>query len=242
MAVVGIVTGLEAEAARIRRALARRPPEAEVRVACHGPGPVRARAAARALLEDGVEALASVGLAGGLKPNLWPGMVVIAREVVTAAGTRSETDPGWRGRLIARLIGDDDVIEGRLYGADAPVLDAEAKAALYADSEALAVDMESHAVAAIARQARLPYMAVRAIADSPQRTVPVAALSGLREDGSITPWPVLARLAARPWRLWALAATALEGRRGLAGLGRVLAATGAVGGLAFPGLGLGEEA
>lgn len=234
MSRVGVVTGLQREAGAVRRALRLRPPKAEVMVACHGPGPIRAAAAARALLDEGVEALASVGLAGGLKPSMWPGTVVVAREVVAADGTCTLTDAEWRGRLIARLMSDDDVVEGRLYGADAPVLSAADKAALFEASEAAAVDMESHAVAAVARLAHVPFVALRAVADAPGRSVPVLARSGLRDDGSITPWPVLGRVLTRPWRLPALLATALDAHRGMAALRRVLAQTGGVGGVTMP--------
>ncbi len=235
MARVGVVTGLHMEAAAVRWALKRRPPEAEVLVACHGPGPIRARAAAQALLDDGAKALASVGLAGGLKPILWPGTVVVARDVVTAGGTLYRSDEAWRGRLIRRLMGDDDVVEGRLFGTDAPVLSAAEKAQLFADHEASAVDMESHAVAAVAEQAQVPFAAVRAVADAPERSVPALARNGMREDGTVTPWPVMARLLGQPWRLPAMLATALETRRGLVALRRVLLETGAVGGVAMPG-------
>lgn len=226
---------MQMEAAAVRWALKKRPPEAEVLVACHGPGPIRARAAAQALLDDGVEALASVGLAGGLKPSLWPGTVVLARDVVTASGARFHADEEWRGRLIRRLMGDDDVVEGRLFGADAPIMSAVEKAALFADHDAALVDMESHAVAAMADHADIPFAAVRAVADAPQRSVPVLARNGMRDDGTVTPWPVMGRLLGQPWRLPAMVATAFDTRRGLVALRRVLLETGAVGGVAMPG-------
>ena len=235
MSRVGVVTGLQMEAAAVRWALKQRPPKAEVLVACHGPGPIRARGAAQTLLDDGAKALASVGLAGGLKPILWPGTIVVARDVITASCTRYCSDEAWRGRVLERLIGDDDVVEGRLFGTDAPVLSAADKASLFAAHEALAVDMESHAVAAVADQAKVPFAAVRAVADAPEHFVPVLARSGMREDGTVTPWPVLVRLLGQPWRLPAMVVTALETRKGLAALRRVLLETGAVGGVAMPG-------
>jgi len=239
---VGIVTGLKAEARLVRRAIARQDLDVDIAVACAGPGPECALRAARMLIEDGAAALASVGLAGGLKPTAWPGMVIVARSVVAPDGTRYDTDAAWRTRLVAALIGDDDVVEGGLCGADAPVLAAADKAALHAATGAHAVDTESHAVAAAAAVAGIPFAAVRAVADGAGRSVPDGLARSVRADGAIAPLVALGWAAARPLRVGSLVGCALDARRARDSLRRVLAAAGAVGGLAFADIGTGEKA
>ena len=82
--------------------------------------------------------------------------------------------------------------------------------------------MESHAVAAAAARAGVPFIAVRAIADPAERAIPTSALAGLAPDGSTRPIAVVARLALRPWqiagviRLAADSAAALAALRGVA--------------------------
>jgi adenosylhomocysteine nucleosidase len=226
---VGIVTGLASEARLVRRALAHGEAQAGITVACAGPGPEHARAAVHGLIAGGAAALASVGLAGGLKPSAWPGLVVVARRVVTADGAGWDTDTEWRARLVAALIGDDDVLEALLCGADAPVLSAADKAALFAATGAHAVDTESHAVAAAAHEAGVPFAALRAVADPAGRTVPEGLARSVRADGSIAALAALGWAAARPLRLGLLVACARDARRAMQSLRRVLAATGAVG-------------
>lgn len=219
------MTGLGAEAALVARAC-RRDPEAPVIVRCGGVGPQAARAAARDMVDAGATALASFGLAGGLEPDYWPGLAVVASEVVTAQGRTYAPDRAWHSRLLAATIGQDWVFDGRLCGSDTPVTNPAAKATLLEKTGALAVDMESHAVAAVAAEAGVPFAAVRAIADPARRGVPAAALAGLEPDGGVAPFAVLRSLATAPWQLPGVVVAAIDGRRGLSALRRVIALAG----------------
>ncbi len=118
---IAILTGLGSEAALVARAL-RREPESPVVVRCGGVGPEAARAAARDLLDGGATALASFGLAGGLKPDYWPGLAVVASEVVTPEGRGYAIDRAWHSRLLAATMGQDWVFDGRLCGSDSAAL------------------------------------------------------------------------------------------------------------------------
>jgi len=55
-------------------------------LAVSGIGLVAAEAAARALVEAGVSALITFGMAGGLDPALRPGSVVLPRELISPEG------------------------------------------------------------------------------------------------------------------------------------------------------------
>ncbi len=101
MTELGVVTGLAFEARLIEKAFARRR-SAMPRLACAGPGPERARAAAARLAAEGAQVLVSFGLCGGLDPALAAGDLVLAEAVIVAPGQAIETDAARRGALAAR--------------------------------------------------------------------------------------------------------------------------------------------
>lgn len=88
-----------------------------------------------------------------------------------------------------------------LAGSEIVVLKSAAKAALRRRSAAHAVDMETHRVAAIARDAGLPCIAIRAISDPANRNLPALVAHALDGDGRPRIAEVLRGLAIRPWAL-----------------------------------------
>ena len=90
------------------------------------------------------------------------------------------------------------------------VVDAAAKAALYASTGALAVDMESHVAAAFAAEHGLPFVALRVISDGADRALPKAAQAGMKKDGGMDILAVLRELAKDPRQLPALIRTGRE--------------------------------
>ena len=197
---LGIVTGLAKETGCLRRSGV-----AEMLMVHASAGrPEDAAAAARAMAAHGASGLVSFGVAGGLDPSLGAGVVVIGSSVIGPDGEALPAHQPWVKTLM-RLDGAYD--SGAVVGSDRPVMTALDKRRLFRRYGALAVDMESHAVAAVARDAGLPFAAIRAIGDPAGRTVPRAALAGLMPDGRTRALPVLAGLLRRPrdfagiWRL-----------------------------------------
>ena len=179
--------------------------------------PGRAAQAARRLLADGCSALLSFGMAGGLDPALAPGTLVLAKAVLAPDGETYACDEAWRAALGARI----PALAATLRGCDAPVSDPAEKARLFAATGAAAVDMESHAVAAVAAGSGAPFLALRAVADPARRWVPPAALRGVGADGGTRPGAVLAALVSAPWQIPSVVALAGESRRALEALRRV---------------------
>lgn len=206
-----LVCGLAAEARIAARA--------GLRVACAGSAPERAATLARQLAAEGVSALVSFGVAGGLDPALGPGDLVIAAEVV-AGRERLVVPEAWRDRVAARLPG---ARIARVAGASAPVATIEAKRALRLATGAIAVDLESEAVARAALAAGLPFLAVRAVADPANRVLPPEAARWIRDDGGIAAPRVALAAVARPSLLPCLVRLASDMRRAIGSLG--LAAT-----------------
>ncbi|MGA2126875.1 MAG: phosphorylase [Xanthobacteraceae bacterium] len=182
-------------------------------------------------VRHGSTGIISFGIAGGLSPALAPGHWVVASKVVSAAG-QFPTDRMWSQRLLRALPG---AIHAAIAGVDAPVAEAATKHSLGCATQTVAVDMESHVAARIAAAHGLPFAACRVIIDPAHRTLPPAALLGLRDDGSSDPGAVLRSLLRQPGQLPALLRVALDARaarRALLGGRRQLGA-----GLGFPDFG-----
>ncbi len=187
---VGIVTGLRLEARIARRGAA------GARVACRGMGSKRAREAAEELVRAGAGGLVSFGMAGGLTEGARPGMVIVPAAVVTESGGMIATDTLWRERLNGLLRGRVRLLEGTLASVRRPLPGYLDKASAWARTQAVAADMESAAVAAVARRSGLPFVALRAISDPVDFNLPHAALAAMGKDGALKPW----RLALSLWR------------------------------------------
>ncbi|MEE8271241.1 MAG: hypothetical protein V3R98_05855 [Alphaproteobacteria bacterium] len=214
---VGVVTGLAAEARIAGRAAARH--RSHPSIACANAR--SAGAAAARLVEQGADALISFGIAGGLAADLRPGALVCADRVIGPDGAAAPTDAAWRHRVLRdAAAGGIAMVTGAVAGSDSVLATAGDKRALADATGALTVDMESHHVAAAALAARIPWMALRAIADPAHRTLPAAAVAALRDDGGIDVAAVVGRLCRRPWQLPALIGLAVETRLGLGALRR----------------------
>ncbi|HVN44206.1 MAG TPA: hypothetical protein VMT66_03065 [Steroidobacteraceae bacterium] len=149
-----------------------------------GIGPRAATEGARRLIAAGARALISWGMAGGLDPSLAAGCVVLPREVLSREGKSFATEPGWHA-AVAQLIATRLALStGRLLSSPEPLGSIAAKAEAFRRSAAVAVDMESAAVAEVASDARLPFLAVRAIVDTANDTVPQAALAAAGIDAA----------------------------------------------------------
>ncbi|MCC6469800.1 MAG: nucleoside phosphorylase [Alphaproteobacteria bacterium] len=217
---LGIIAGLKSELDATAGAW---PPG--TRLFAAGGSADRAAEAARGMARDGVELLISLGLAGGLDPALRCGDLVIASAVVVPAeiANRSNTETAWREKLAEAARGVLRCVVAPIVGLDAPVTTAAAKAGLFAETSAVAVDMESHGVARAAADAGLPFLVLRVIADPADRAIPWSAMAGMAPDGSVRPAAVIGRLMLRPWEVPAIVRLARDSRHAHAALGRVAA-------------------
>lgn len=217
---LGVLCGMAAEAAALGPLAAR----GAVTVAVTG---ARVGAAARAAASLAAEAdvLISWGIAGGLRPDLATGRVIVADRVVAPDGQALPADPGLSVAVSAVQIGGEALIRGDIAGADQIVLTPEAKAALHRATGAGAVDMESHHLARAAAEAGRPFIAVRVISDPASRRLPSLAAVGLTETGQPAVARVLVGLLRRPGALPGLLAAKADSDRALARL-RALAEAG----------------
>jgi adenosylhomocysteine nucleosidase len=172
-----------------------------------------------ALLEQSIAAgargIISFGIAGGLRPGLPSGTVVVGTSVIHSSGRIYPSDTRWSDRLFEAL---PNAQSGAVVGSGSVIANRDEKRAIYLSSGAFAADMESHIVAQIATEYGLPFAVLRVIADTAGQELPPAAVNGLNPDGTPNIAAVLKSLAAQPTQLWSLLRTAAATRRAMQGL------------------------
>ncbi len=191
-----------------------------------GIGPVRAAMASRALVEKGATALLSWGSAGGLKPDLSPGSLLLPKTVLAFDRFLYYVDTPWHQRLCERLNGNVDIRTEPLVESARVVRTPAEKVALFRETGAVGVDMESASVAAVAQEARVPFMAVRAVADSADVTIPEMVLNAVDEFGRWNFLKLIQGLAKDPTELLSLAPLARNYRAAQKTLAAVTRLTG----------------
>jgi adenosylhomocysteine nucleosidase len=175
-------------------------------VALAGPGRERARAAGQALFAAGARALVSFGVAAGLDPGFPPGALVLPEEVVATDGTRHRVDGAWRARLRRRVVDALDVRAGLLAEAAAVLAGPAEKRGLFERFGAGAADMESAGLASLARERKVPFLVIRAIADPADVRVPPWVAGVLDSTGGVRSVALVLRLLTRPADMPALLA------------------------------------
>jgi len=186
------------------------------RVICGGNGRNLAASLTCAIMNE-CKGLISLGVAGGLLPNLSAGTCVVGSEILWGT-ERLMTDPNWSQRLLRAI---PDSIYGKIVGVATPIVYTEAKHNLYVATRAVAVDMESHIVGSAAAANGLPFVAIRVIADPAERPLPQVALAAMRPNGTINLAQLVLSLMKDPRDLWSLVQTAQDAFAARAKLRRV---------------------
>jgi adenosylhomocysteine nucleosidase len=234
---VGVVAALRAEARALGRARQYRAESAASfgnlaflsdgsMLAVSGIGGAAAAVAALALIDAGVAALMTFGMAGGLDPNLGAGSVLLPAEVLALDGTRFATAPAWRERLSAAMSVHCAVGGGVVLSSERAIESPQAKALAFRDTGAAAVDMESASVARVAADHQLPFICVRVIVDTAADALPRAVVAASRA-GRVQIARLLGGLIVAPGDVAALVRLALRYRSAMRVL-KLIARTGSL--------------
>jgi adenosylhomocysteine nucleosidase len=198
---MGVVAALEAEARTLGIAVRRSDGLASLGdgalLAVSGMGGTLAAIAARTLVDAGALSLMSFGLAGGLDPALSAGSVVLPSEVISREGARFLTATAWHERLRIAIAIQRPVAVGRLLTSDTPIDTIADKARAFVETGAVAVDMESLAVAEVAAAHDLPFIAARVIVDTAADVLPRTLVAASR-GGQVNIRQLIGGLAAAP--------------------------------------------
>jgi len=148
-----------------------------------GAGPDAANRCATRLAEQGITQLMSWGCAAALDPALKPGDLVLPRQIQAADGQTLATDPAWHTQLAGLIqtlvpVNSGDLLESRRI-----ISSASEKQALFVQTTAVALDMESAATARAAKALGLPFLAVRSIVDPASVDIPPSIAAAFDENG-----------------------------------------------------------
>lgn len=199
---IGFVTGLAVEARLLRNS--------GFLVTVGGGMPDGAYRAADTLAGQGALALISFGLAGGLRPDLQPGAVLVPPAV--AEGPRTYCCDDGLVEFLGGSTGHPIMAGNKIAST------ARDKAALFRRGRADAIDLESGAVARVALARGLPFAVLRAVADPAERDLPPAALIALKPGGGINLPRILLSVLARPAQIPGLLAVGKDAGRARAAL------------------------
>jgi adenosylhomocysteine nucleosidase len=158
-----------------------------------GMGFARARRATHALIDAHSPAwILSCGFSGALDPDVACGHVVMANAICDQHGNELTIDL----KLDANPKGGVHV--GRILTSDAIVRKVDEKRALAEKFGAIAVDMESLAVAQVCRERNVRFMAIRVISDDLSADLPEEILSLVGSTGSVRFGAALGAVFKRP--------------------------------------------
>jgi adenosylhomocysteine nucleosidase len=167
-----------------------------------GTGITRARRATNALLDaHSPRWIISTGFCGALTSDMSIGQIVVGNKIVSSTGDELAVDIGMQSDLTRGLH------VGRILTVDHMVRTIAEKQQLAEQTGAIAVDMETHAVASVCRERKTRFLAVRSISDDLSSDLPSEVLSLVGETGVVRMGAVVGALWKRPsslkdmWRL-----------------------------------------
>jgi adenosylhomocysteine nucleosidase len=200
---LGVVTALAVEARPLGAASRRNAGIATLRdgtlLAVSGIGCPAAAESARKLVAAGCRALASWGLAGALDPALPTGAILVPEEVILEGAARSfRITPDWRQRVLRVLAAVPPVERGALLTSPRQLGAVADKQSAFRRTGAAAVDMESYAVAAVASEHGLPFLAIRVIVDRAMDEVPRVLEGVTTRRGALSIGSLLGGLLLQP--------------------------------------------
>ncbi len=233
---IGIVVALYNEAAVLttqKAPLGTLWPLAEGSLWLSGMGPQAAHQAALALAEQGATALAVFGVAGSLVADLPTGTLVCPTAIVDEQGQSYAVDEPWRNRLLQCLRSAQIAVQTdiRLVSLPTALPNGPAKQAAYLRYAASVVDMESAAVAQVAKERGLAFLVLRAIIDERDDVLPETLLTTVDAYGRPRLARLIGALARQPALVMTLPGLSGRMRKALQALREAVAASGT--GLAY---------
>lgn len=163
----------------------------------------------------------SAGVCGALAPDLQSGDLVLPESVLGPAAQRLNVTPTAYARATALA---PTARRGTMATSREVLATAEAKAALFAATGAVAVDMESSVILAHAATAGCPTLVVRGVSDTARESLPPELIGLVTPAGRLSTVRALTLTVTRPRVLPRALALRQATRRALIAVARLLAA------------------
>ncbi len=160
------------------------------------------------------DAVGNIGVCGGLATNLKPGTIIIVDRITASFEKKAD--------LQRQYVPDENIVEflsqilanngieyrhGTLLCSEKALITPEEKASAFANTSAIAVDMESAGAAEAAKHASLPFFCVKVVCDTAQMEVVKELLDAVDSRGNNRPIRLILPLLKRPllgiqiWRM-----------------------------------------
>jgi adenosylhomocysteine nucleosidase len=188
-----VVTGTQREAAVLE--------DNGVEVICGGSDPERLERMLT-MVAPNAAGLVSFGMCGAIDRSLRLGQWIIGKRLSGTFHTRS--DEAWVSALRGRM---PKARVGSIYADGSLLTEQGEKATRSWSSAALAADMESHIVGAVATQFNLPFVMLRCVSDIAEVVLPPAVDVMMGPQGEVDVGAVMRSIAMRPTQLPHLAST-----------------------------------
>ena len=173
-------------------------------VAYSGTGAKNAAIATELLISKGATQLVSWGCAAALSPTLKPGDLVLADTLIDVDDAAIAVNPHWHNYAKHLLSPFIKVKTGKLTESLSIVSSSREKQQLQLITEAIALDMESIAIAKAAEKKARPFLAIRVIIDPADMDLPRAISYAANSDGDSVLSRLLLFLALHPNELFGL--------------------------------------
>ena len=178
-----------------------------------GTGSTNARRSAEYLVTQGATKLISWGCAAALSELLKPGDLILANELTYTENNKNLTvsvNANWLQHTKELLSTFKKINTGCLVESKSIVSSSEEKHKIHTATNAVALDMETIAIAKIAYKHALPFLAIRVIADPVEMNLPLAISHSLNEHGEVSLSKLMFYLARHPTELPGLIKLALH--------------------------------
>ncbi len=202
--IIGIVVALSEEVSTLTRA---KPAQGDcvaisenILLCFAGAGPINAERATQNLINQGATHLISWGCAAALSPELKPGHLVLASGI-KSDNQHFNSDSDWLKHLHNLLSPNLTLSSANIAASKDLVSTSQAKQQIFQQTGAVALDMESGAIAELAQSNSLGFVAIRAIADPASMNLPNAISHSLNNNGQVVLARLLKYLISHPWEI-----------------------------------------
>jgi len=165
-----------------------------------GTGPENAAKTANQLISNGANRLVSWGCAAALHESCKPGDLILPDCLVSENSPPIFLNSPWleESRAVLQTINPDCELTGTLAESVHIVSTAAEKKRVAEHTQAKALDMESYAIAEVAKLHELPCLVVRAIADPASMDLPKAISFAIDQQGEVVLTRLLSYLITHP--------------------------------------------
>ncbi len=138
------------------------------------------------------------GFAGGLVDGLTPGTLVIGDSVTDSSGTVLTADSRLLAIAESVRLPELAAMRGTIYTDNKVLTQSAEKQALARSRDVIAVDMETFAAAEVAREAGVPWLAIRVVTDGATDDMPFDFNAMTGADGNVNKGRVIASALTHP--------------------------------------------